>query len=216
VASAELDGAVFAPRQASVSLRLRSERKFGRPAVLTGLVLLSVTLNRHFDPRDLVLHCLPKRSRRCRAAQPPDRRIGAARGSRNTERRLVSKGDGSLDLCPGDDQRQTRPNANLSFSHCCGRIRRSHGSRSGFPTEFGALRAAGDEIDMVGFNRTPKREFGSSGSTPPPPSQATYSFARAREIGQCRDDTANGVTEFYARSRPCRTLLSGLCRHCYG
>jgi hypothetical protein len=45
----------------------------------------------------------------------------------------------------------------------------------GFPDGafFGALRAAGDEIDMVGFNRTPKREFGSSGSTPTRPRRAT-------------------------------------------
>jgi len=193
VASAELVGTVFAPRQASVSPRLRSERKFGRPAVLTGRVLLSVTLNRHFDPRDLVLHCPPKRCRHCRPAQPPDRRIGAARGSRNTKRRLVSKGDGSLDSL--SRRRSKTDEAKREFIFLA--LLWSHPTLSwialGFPhgAFFGALRAAGDEIDMVEVKTEPrKREFGSSGSTPTPPSQATYSFARAREIGQCRDDIA--------------------------
>jgi len=141
-----------------VSPRLRSERKFGRPAVLTGRVLLSVTLNRHFDPRDLVLHCPPKRCRHCRPAQPPDRRIGAARGSRNTKRRLVSKGDGSLDSL--SRRRSKTDEAKREFIFLA--LLWSHPTLSWialrFPDGafFGALRAAGNEIDMVEVKQNPK------------------------------------------------------------
>jgi hypothetical protein len=85
VASAELDATVPGPRQASMRTRLRGERKFGLRVVLAGLVLLRVTLTAILIHVTWFYTALQNFADVVGPLKPPDRRIGAARGSRNTD-----------------------------------------------------------------------------------------------------------------------------------
>jgi hypothetical protein len=68
------------------------------------------------DPPDLVLRCSTQRRRRCRATQPSDRRISAARSPRDPERRLVGTGGSSIDLLPRGHRTDRRGQARIHLS----------------------------------------------------------------------------------------------------
>ena len=194
-----------------MSPRLRSDRKFGLRAVLAGLVLLTVTLTAILIRGESVAAVVGQLNRQI---------VGSVQHEvRGTLNDVGSVQEAVRSIFVQEAIKLT-DEAKREFIFLA--LLRSHPTLSwialGFPDGafFDALRAAGDEIDMVEVKRNPEtgiRQQRVDTYTPEP----GYVFFRGRKGNRSVPRRhGQGRNRVLCAVAPMPDIVSGLCRHCCG